>query len=204
MIDLYTGPTGNGRRAALALAESGLAHTVHRLNLQKGDHKQPEFLKINPSGAIPAIVDTDGPGGKPLMLAQSGAIVRYCAEKSGRLIPGDPQRRIEAFEWFMQAVTDVAPASAAIFYLSQAPEKSAANTAFLEQRFMTYCANADRHLEGREYLAGEFSIADIALYPVAHSRKAMIDAAPGLTNWKAWERRAAARPQVIAGLEANG
>jgi GST-like protein len=107
MIDLYTAATMNGRRAALALAECGLEHRVHQLDLQKGDHRRPDFLEINPMGTIPAIVDHAGPGGKPVSIAQSGAIVLYCAEKSGRLIPHAPRRRIEAFEWFLQAVTDL-------------------------------------------------------------------------------------------------
>jgi len=93
MIDLYTAATANGHRAAVALEESGLAYRVHKLNLAAGDQKKPEYLAINPQGAIPAIVDQDGPGGKPLTLAQSGAIVLYLAEKSGRLMPKDPARR---------------------------------------------------------------------------------------------------------------
>jgi GST-like protein len=115
MIDLYTSSTGNGRRATLALEECGLPYRVHKLDLAKGDTKNADFLKINPAGAIPAIVDPQGPGGKPLTLAQSGAIVLYAAEKSGKLLPKDPAKRAEAFYWFMQATTDVAPTSSTIF-----------------------------------------------------------------------------------------
>ena len=204
MIDLYTASTGNGRRAALALAESGLPHRIHRIDLQGGEQKKPAFLKINPAAAIPAIVDDEGPDGKPISVAQSGAIVLYCAEKSGKLIPRDPRRRIEALQWFMQASTDAAPTSAAIFYLSQAPEKSVANAAYMEQRFLNACAVIDARLSGRDYLADEFSIADIALYPVVAARKAMIDAAAGLEQLKTWERRMAARPTVVEAMAANG
>jgi GST-like protein len=148
MIDLYTAATMNGRRAALALAECGLAHRFHRLDLQKEDQRKPDFLRINSMGTIPVIVDETGPGDKPIIITQSGAIVLYCAEKSGKLIPRDPQCRVEAFEWFLQAVTDVGPASSALFQLSLAPERRTANSTHFEQRFLTTCANVDKHLEG--------------------------------------------------------
>ena len=204
MIDFYTAPTMNGRRAALALAECELAHRFYRLDLQTGDQRKPDFLRINPRGTIPVIIDNAGPGGKPISTTQSGAIVRYCAQKSGKLIPHDPQGRIEAFEWFMQAVTDVGPSSSAIFQLSLAPEKNAANVIHFEQRFLQNCANVDEHLESRAYLAGEFSIADIALYPVIAVRSALIDEAVGLANLKAWKRRIASREQIISAMAANG
>jgi GST-like protein len=204
MIDLYTAATMNGRRAALALAECGLPHRFHRLDLQKGDQHQPDFLKVNPLGTIPLIIDDTGPDGKRVSMTQSGAIVLYCAEKSGKLIPHDPQRRIEAFEWFMQAVTDVGPSSSAMFQLSIAPENSAANNSHFAQRFLTHCANVDEQLEGQDFLAGEFSIADVALYPVIAVRSALIDATFGLTNLKEWRQRIATREQTISAMAANG
>ena len=163
MIDLYTASTGNGRRAIIALEECGLAYRVHKLDLTKGEAKTPEFLKINPAAAIPAIVDADGPGGKPINIAQSGAIVLYCAEKSGKLIPKDPARRAEAYQWFMQAATDVAPTSSNIFYIStHVPVKDPGNTAYFEQKLLTMLGVVDKQLQGRDYIAGEISIADIA------------------------------------------
>jgi GST-like protein len=205
MIDLYTASTGNGRRATIALAECGLPYTVHKVDLAKGEGKKPEYLKINPAGAIPAIVDPDGPGGKKVTLVQSGAIVLYAAEKSGKLIPKDPVKRAEAYQWFMQATTDVAPTSSAIFYVStHLPVKDAGNTAYFEQRLLTQLGLVDKQLEGRDYIAGECSIADIALYPVIAARKAMVDAAPGLANLKAWAARMAARPGVAKGMTDNG
>ncbi|MBM3547882.1 MAG: glutathione S-transferase family protein [Alphaproteobacteria bacterium] len=205
MIDLYTASTGNGRRAAIALEECGLPYTVHKLDLGKGDVKKPEFLKINPAGAIPAIVDPDGPGGKKVVLAQSGAIVLYAAEKSGKFIPKDPAKRAEAYQWFMQATTDVAPTSSSIFYIStHVPVKDPANTGYFEQRFLTQLGIVDKQLEGKEYLVGECSIADLALYPVITARKAMVDAAPGLANVKAWAARMAARPAIAKAMANNG
>src|SRR5271169_6928362 len=90
MIDLYTANSSNGQRAAVILEECGLPYRVHKLDLMAGDQRKPEFLSINPAGAIPVIVDSDGPGGKPLTLSQSAAIVLYIAEKTRKFIPADP------------------------------------------------------------------------------------------------------------------
>jgi GSH-dependent disulfide-bond oxidoreductase len=204
MIDLFTAATMNGRRAALALAECGLAHRVHQLDLDKGDQRKPEFLAINPRGTIPVIVDDSGPGGAPITVTQSAAIVLYCAEKSGKLIPQDPQRRMEALDWFMHAVTDLGPASSALFQLSFAPEKSAANVRYFEQRFLKHCTNIDSRLQGRSYLAGEFSIADVALYPVVLARASLIEGTAGLADLKGWKQRIAAREQIANAMAANG
>src|SRR5215470_2894176 len=97
MIDLFTAPTGNGLRAAVALAESGLPHKLH---LAKGEAKNAEYLKLNPAAVIPTIVDPDGPGGKKV-LSQSGAILLYIAEKSGKFIPKDAAQKADAMQWFM-------------------------------------------------------------------------------------------------------
>jgi glutathione S-transferase len=93
MIDLYAAGTSNGMRARIALEECGLAYTFHPIALDKGEHKTPQFLAMNPNGQIPVIVDRDGPGGKPLTLSQSTAILMYCAEKSGKFMPKDPAAR---------------------------------------------------------------------------------------------------------------
>jgi GST-like protein len=204
MIDLSTAGTANGHRAAIALEESGLAYRVHKLNLQAGDQRKPEYLKINPAGAIPAIVDEDGPGGKPLTLAQSGAIVLYVAEKSGKFIPKDPARRLIALQWLMQACSDVAGNSGTIFQLSMvAPEKSATNVEFFEKRLVNALRVADHRLADREYLADEFSVADLALYPVVATRKPVIEKHGGLPNLAKWAERMVARPGVAKGMQVS-
>jgi GSH-dependent disulfide-bond oxidoreductase len=203
MIDLYSAATMNGRRAAIALAECGLPHRVHLLDLRKGDQRAADFLKLNPNGAIPVLVDDDGGENTPVTVTQSGAIVLYCAEKSGRLIPSDPGRRKQAFEWFAQALTDVGPASSVLFQMSIAPEQSAANMSFFEQRFLKHCANVDRQLEGRAFIADEFSIADVALYPIIAVRAALLDAASDLNNLKAWQSRMAARHHTGAAMASH-
>ena len=203
MIDLYTAATINGRRAAIALAECGLTHRVHWLDLRKGEQRDPDFLALNPNGVIPVLVDSTEPGSKPIIVTQSGAIVLYCAEKSGRFIPADPVCRREAFEWFAHALTDIGPASSMLFQLSLAPEQSAANTDFFTQRFLGHCANIDRRLAGRDFLAGAFSIADIALYPIVAARLALIEATPGLGHLKAWGVRIAGRPETARAMQVH-
>jgi len=201
MIDLYTAGTGNGHRAALALEESGLAYRAHKLNLAAGDQRKPEYLAISPGATIPAIVDPDGPGGKPLALAQSGAIALYVAEKSGRMLPKDPARRAAALQWFMFACTDAAVTGGAIFQLANhAPEKSPANVGFMENRLLGFLRVFDGRLAGREYLADEFSIADLALFPVVNQRKAAVEKAGDLPNLLAWLARVGARPAIAKGM----
>ena len=201
MIDFYTAGTGNGHRAAIALEESGLAYRAHKLNLAAGDARKPEYLAINPAAMIPAIVDQDGPGGKPLTIAQSGAIALYLAEKSGKLLPKDPARKAAALHWLMFACTDTAVTSGAIFQLANnAPEKSPANVAFLEQRLLGFFGVFNGRLAGREYLADEFSVADIALFPIVNQRKAAVEKAGDMPNLLAWLARVGARPAVAKGM----
>ncbi|MSO54754.1 MAG: glutathione S-transferase [Rhodospirillales bacterium] len=204
MIDLYTYGTGNGQRASVALEESGLPYRAHKVDLAKGEHKKPEFLKINPHGAIPVLVDSDGPGGKPVTVAQSSGILLYAADKSGKFIPKDPLRRAAAFQWFAQAVSDVGPASGVLFALKGAPDQSAKNIEYFESRLVAQMANADRRLGEVEYLAEELSIADLALYPAVAVRKALLDKQSGLTNLKKWLDRMAARPGVAKGMQVPG
>ena len=205
MIDLYLAPTGNGLRAAVALAECGLDYTPHKIDLAKGEARSPEFLKLNPAAQIPVIVDHDGPGGKPLTLAQSGAIILYCAEKTGKFLPKDPVKRALALQWFMQGATDVAPVSGAIFQLEMvAPEKNEAITKHFHKRLLNFFAVCDAQLAGNEYLAGDLSIADFQLYPNYVARKALIDGAGGLSNLHRWAALMAARPAVAKGMKPFG
>lgn len=203
MIDLYTWQTSNGQRATIMLDECGFPYRVHKVDLSKNEQQSPEFLKVNPAGQIPAIVDPDGPGGRPLTLSQSAAIALYLAEKSGRFIPSDPQRRVLALQWFMFALADMAPSSANLFLLGVlAPEKSSANLEWLSTRMFRFFRLADARLEGREWLADELSIADFALFPVVAVRKPQLDAAGGLANLQRWRAAIAERPAVAKAMKA--
>jgi GST-like protein len=203
MIDLYTAPTGNGLRAAVALAESGLPHTVHKVDLAKGGAKTPEYLKLNPAAVIPTIVDAEGPGGKKV-LGQSGAILLYVAEKSGKFMPKDAAKRADALQWFMQACSDVAGTGSTLFHLgNNTPEKSPAIIGYFETRLVNMLKNADQQLAGKDFLVGELSIADLALYPAIAARKPMIEKA-GLANLLRWMGTMAARPGVQKGMQLQG
>ena len=203
MIDFYTANSSNGQRAAIMLEECGLAYTLHKLDLFAGDQRKPEYLAINPAGAIPTIVDSDGPGGTPFTIAQSGAILAYLGEKTGRFIPRDARKRAEAMQWVFQATTDTAASSMMIFVLSRlAPEKSDANVAFCEERTLRHLRVADARLADREYLADELSIADFALYPLTVVRRPLIDRAGDLPHLLRWSDSMAAREGVTRGMNA--
>jgi GSH-dependent disulfide-bond oxidoreductase len=201
MIDFYTAATSNGQRVAITLEELGLPYTAHKLSLPNGDQKKPEYLAINPAGMIPAIVDHDGPGGKPFSLAQSGAIVMYLAEKTGKLLPTDAAKRAVARQWLMQACADCAGASSAIFLSNgMVPDKSPANVAFFETRLLRFFGDIDARLSGRDFLADELSIADLALYPIYAARKGLAERAGGLNNLVRWGAMMAARPTIVKGM----
>jgi GST-like protein len=205
VIDLYLAPTANGLRASVALEECGLSYRTHRIDLTKGEQRSPDFLKLNPAGQIPVIVDQDGPGGKPLTLAQSGAIILYCAEKTGKLLPRDAAARALALQWFMMGATDLAPTSGAIFQLEMvAPEKNEAITSHFRKRLLAFFGVCDRRLEGRDCLAGEFGVADVMLYPNYALRKPLIDEAGGFTNLHRWGAAVGARPAVQRGMKPLG
>lgn len=198
MIDLFFGPTGNGRRAAVILAESGLPYRVTRVDFAD---KPAKLLELNPIGHIPVIVDPDGPDGRPLVLTQSCAIILYIAEKVGKFIPNALGRKVSAMEWLIQACSDVGGASAGWFIAgNDLPEKSDANLAFFERRLVAFFRACDSRLVGRDYLADELSVADFALYPVFATRKALLDKAGGFENLPAWGDRMGARPGVQRGM----
>ncbi len=205
MIELHFAPTANGLRAAVALEETGLPYRTHKVDLAKGEQRSPDFLKLNPAGLIPVIVDPDGPGGKTLTLSQSGAIVLYAAEKSGKYLPKDATRRAMAMQWLMQAASDIAGTSGTIFRMeSSVPEKIAANTDYFKKRLLGFFAACDTHLAAHEMLADEFSVADIMLYPNFAARKALIDQAGGFANLLRWGAAIGSRSGIQRGMKVTG
>jgi len=197
MIDFYTWETSNGLRVAIMLEECGLAHQVHRVDLTKGEQQKPEFLALNPLGAIPVLRDSEGPGGAPVVLSQSGAIMLYLAEKTGRFLPQDAATRATALQWFMFALTDCMLATSMIFHnTTLVPEKSELNADYFAERLARFFRLIDTRLAGREWLAGELSIADFALYPIVLFRPQVVDEAGAVPNLVAWRDRLAARPAV--------
>jgi GST-like protein len=204
MIDAYIAPTANGYRATVALEECGLPYRLHKLDIGKGETRAPEYLRINPAGMIPAIVDSDGPDGKPLTVTQSAAIILYAAEKSGRFLPKSGAARYVALQWLMQAASDVAGTSGNLFRVENSmPDKTPGNSDYFKNRLVTFFRDCDRQLEGRDFLAGEISVADLMLYPGFVARKALLDAAGGLPNLQRWGTTMASRSGVQRGMSAG-
>jgi GST-like protein len=206
MIDLYTYASSNGRRAAVMLEECRLPYRLHAVDLAKGEQRDPAFLAINPAGQIPVIVDSDGPGGAPITVTQSGAILLYLAAKTGRLMPADAVQRVRAVEWVFHAVTDCAGASGSIYALSaRVPDKSDANVRYYEDRLLAHLRVADAVLARHAFLAGNtFTIADVALYPVVAVRRELVDRAGDLANLVRWADAVGAREAVVRGMRAGG
>lgn len=209
MIDLYTVPTSNGQRASIALEECGLAYRVHLINLPAGDHKKPEFLAINPIGKAPALVDHEGPGGKPITVYETAAMALYCAEKSGKLIPSDLRARTEVMKWIAVCISDLGPAFSAQYWFS-GPLKGLAgeSAAALEKHFIAqavgFLGAVDQHLAANEFLAGkDYSIADAMMYPTSTSSVSRLQ--PGaidhLKNLIRWRDAVGARPAVQKGMK---
>jgi GST-like protein len=203
-VELYAANSSNSQRAAIMLEECGIPYRVRAVDLAGGEQRGDAFLAVNPAGAVPVMVDPAGPDGKPLTLAQSGAILLYLATKSGRFLPQDPALRAAAFQWFMFATTDIAGASGMIYFCgSLVPDRSAANVGWVEDRLTRYFRVANARLESRRYLADELSIADFALYPVVRVRYGLVEHAGDLPHLARWSDELAARPGVARGIAAS-
>lgn len=202
MIDLYTAGTSNGMRARIALEECGLPYTLHPVDIAKGEHKTPQFLAMNPNGQIPVIVDRDGPGGKPLTLSQSTAILIYAAEKSGKFMPKDPAARAAMLQALMNASTDVTPVFGAYFGAKN-KEPNSPITQMFKDRVRALFQVWDGALGKSKYCAGdEVTVADLSLYAgYARIKGAAPDALEGMPNVARWADAMAARPAIQRALK---
>jgi glutathione S-transferase len=203
MIDLYAAGTSNGMRARIALEECGLPYELHRIDLAKGEHKTPQFLAMNPNGQIPVIVDRDGPGGKPLTLSQSTAILLYCAEKSGRFMPKDPGARAAVYQALMSASTDVTPVFGAMTAMVNAKPPHEPSVQAFKDRLGSFFKVWDGYLGRHKYAAGEeISVADLSLYAgYARTKGAQPALLDGLPNLARWASEMAARPAIQRALK---
>jgi GST-like protein len=202
MIDVWTWPTPNGHKVHIALEELGLPYRIIPIDIGAGDQFKPEFLAITPNHRIPAIVDPDGPGGKPLTLFESGAILIYLAEKTGKLIPADPAARLHCLQWLMFQMGGVGPMFGQYnHFAAYAPEK----LPYAIERYTNEVKRLHRVLDKRlsesEYLAGpEYGIADIATFPWVRNpqrRGIELEEYPAV---KRWHDAIAARPAVQRGV----
>lgn len=204
MIDLYAGPTSNSMRARIGLEECGLAYRLNLVDLQKGEQKTPQFLAMNPMGQIPVMVDRDGPGGKPVTISQSSAILMYCAEKSGKLLPKNPANRPAFLEALMRASTDVTPTLGAIFNSSKIkPEAHTPTVNWFKDLWKGYLKVWDDLFAKRKYAAGdEFTIADLSLYAgYVRVKKAIPEMVVGYPNVERWAKELDARPAIQRALK---
>ena len=207
MIELYFAATPNGLKLKLFLEEAGLPYFITPVSLSKGEQFKPEFLAISPNNKIPAIVDhAPAGGGAPVTVFESGAILLYLAEKIGQFIPKDTAGRVEVLEWLFWQVAGLGPmAGQAGHFKVYAPEP----VPYAIDRYTREVARLygvlDRRLEGREFIAGEFSIADIACYPwmvgattiLKEALGGHLDGKPAIDRWM---REIAARPAVQRGM----
>ncbi len=198
MIELYTAATPNGFKVSIALEELGLPYKVIPLDFVTMEQKKPEFLAINPNGRIPAIVDRDN---GDFAVFESGAILIYLAEKTGKLLPQDPKRRSRAIQWLMFQMGGVGPmmGQANVFY-RYFPEKIPAAIERYQKEGRRLFEVLDGHLAHHEYLADEYSIADIATWPWVRIHDWSGISIEGLVHLQAWMARMEARPACQKGI----
>jgi GST-like protein len=188
VIDLYYWPTPNGWKASIALEELELEYKTHWVNIGRGEQFEPAFLAISPNNRIPAIVDLDpADGGEPIPVFETGAILVYLAEKTGRLLPQDPRGRKEVLEWLMWQVGGLGPMAGQHGHFKlYAPEKIDYPIRRYRDELERLYGVLDRRLEGREHLCGDFSIADIACWPwiLTYKQQGLdLDGWPNLRRW---------------------
>ncbi|MBW4501911.1 MAG: glutathione S-transferase N-terminal domain-containing protein [Scytonema hyalinum WJT4-NPBG1] len=203
MIELYYWTTPNGHKITIFLEEVGLPYTIVPINIGAGDQFQPEFLKISPNNRIPAIVDHEpAGGGEPISVFESGAILLYLAEKTGKLIPTDLHQRVEVLQWLFWQMGGLGPMAGQNHHFNRyAPEKiDYAINRYVNETARLY-AVLDKRLADREFVAGDYSIADIAAYPWIVPYESQSQKLEDFPNLKRWFETIQARPAVIRAYE---
>ncbi len=200
MIELYFWTTPNGYKPLLFLEEAGVPYEIRPVNISKGEQFEPEFLKISPNNRIPAIIDHDPEdGGAPLAQFESGAILQYLGEKTGRFIPKDARGRAEVLQWLNWQMGGIGPMFGQyLHFVDYAPE----DLPYAKDRYTREAERLlgvlEKRLEGREYVAAEYSIADMAIYPWVRQR---IERFEGFANVERWVRMVANRPATVRAYE---
>ncbi len=205
MIELYTWSTPNGRKVSIMLEELGLPYKVHPINIGKNDQFEPGFVAINPNSKIPAIVDSEGPDGQPASMMESGAILIYLAEKKGKFLPASGRARYEVLQWLMFQMGGVGPMFGQVHhFLRAAKEPMPYSIERYTKETQRLYGVLDARLQAQPYLAGDYSIADIATYPwVARYdwHKTRLEDFP---NVKRWFDVISQRPAVQKGMAVPG
>ncbi|MBX3561484.1 MAG: glutathione S-transferase N-terminal domain-containing protein [Sphingomonas sp.] len=209
-IQLYSLPTPNGVKVSIMLEETGLAYEPHLVDIGKNETWTPEFLSLNPNGKIPAIIDPDGPGGAPLALWESGAILVYLAEKTGRFLPPDPAARIEAIQWVFFQMAAIGPMFGQLGFFHkfagrEIEDKRPRDRYINESKRLL--GVLEQRLDGRQWIMGDdYTIADIATLGWVRNLIGFYEAGElidyaSLRHVPAWLERGLARPAVQRGLE---
>ena len=204
MIELYFWPTPNGHKVSIALEEMGLEYTIKPINIGKGDQFDPQFLAFSPNNRMPAIIDFDSADGKPQSVFESGAILIYLAEKTAQFMPKTPRGRMVALEWLMWQMGGFGPMLGQAHHFNEfAPER----IPYGMERYSTEANRLygvlDRRLAARDWVADEYSIADMAIFPWTRTyerQKVDIETYP---NVKRWREAMLARPAVQKGMVAG-
>ena len=202
MIELYTWKTSNGRKASIMVEECGLSYNLHPIDISKGEQFAPEYVKINPNAKIPTIVDTEGPHGGPYAVIESGAILMYLAEKTGKFLPQEMAARYEVIQWLMLQMGGIGPIFGQVHHFKRAAKEP---VPYAIERYMNECLRLygvlNDRLDGRDYLAGDLSIADFATLPwvFRHTwQEVDLDRFP---NVKRWYDNLMARPALRRGMD---
>jgi GST-like protein len=208
-LQLYSLPTPNGVKVSIMLEEIGLPYEPHRVDFDKEQQKTPEFLSLNPNGKIPAIIDPQGPGGEPLGLFESGAILQYLGEKTGKLLPADPTRRYQTIQWVHFQMAFVGPMFGQVGFFHKFAGKDFEDKR-PRDRYVDESKRIlgvmDKRLDGREWFMDEYTIADIAMLGwvrnlIGYYGARDLVAFDSFANVAAWLERGLARPAVQRGLE---
>lgn len=205
MIDFYYAPTPNGWKVAILLEECGLAYKTHLMRLSEGDQFKPEFLAISPNAKMPAIVDDDPPqdyGKDPVSVFESGAIMLYLAEKTGRFLPTDPLGKKQAMEWLFWQVGNQGPMAGQLsHFVNYAPEE---DRPYGRKRYLgeyeRNLAVLEKQLQGQDYILGDYSIVDMICFPWAFIAKPLSSSLDEFPNVAAWRQRLKQRDAVIAAI----
>ncbi len=202
MIDLYTWKTSNGKKATIMLEECELEYNLHPINIGQDDQFTPEFIAINPNSKIPAMIDQDGPNGEPYTLFESGAMLMYLAEKTGKFMPTEMAARYQVIQWLMFQMGGIGPIFGQVHHFKRAAKEQ---VPYAINRYFTECKRLygvlDGHLEGREYLAGDVSIADFATLPWVFRFDWQEIDLNEFPNVKRWYDTMMARPALARGME---
>ena len=201
MIDFYYWPTPNGWKVAIMLEECGLAYRVIPLNIGRGDQFEPAFLEISPNNRMPAILDHDVEGA-PVSVFESGAILLYLAEKTGRFLPQDPLSRKEALEWLFWQVGNQGPMAGQLsHFVNYAPGEETYARERYAREYDRCLGVLERRLEGQPYILGDYSIADMICWPWVLIAKPLGQSLEGFPNLSDWRRRVKERPAVRAAVD---